>query len=51
MEKIIERINFYKNEIERMTKAEKLSSLEELLALPMARQQLRMWKSILESHN
>lgn len=48
---VIKRINFYKDEVERMAKAEKLSPLEELLALPMAKERLRMWESILASYN
>jgi hypothetical protein len=49
-EKIIERIDFYKSEIERMTKNESLNPLDEFLALPMAKDRLIMWESILATY-
>ncbi len=49
-EMITERVNFYKSEIERMTHSEKLGPLEEFLALPLAKDRLRMWESILTTY-
>lgn len=49
-EKIIERIDFYKSEIERMTKNKSLNPLDEFLALPMAKDRLIMWESILTTY-